>query len=155
MSNFCMIFLSGVAIGAIFYFLEYVLKVTGIGLAVPIVVIISGIFAGAVLLMQWVKTVGSRAAMLRGMSTAGLGLVNFNFHAWKFDLHSAIVCRSWADNALLLFKRASWGSGKQKRVKNRQSAGRYVLWRERPYYQTCPKCRSRFYCIHVGILSLR
>jgi GPH family glycoside/pentoside/hexuronide:cation symporter len=79
LSNFTMIFLSGVATGALFYFIEYVLQVEGFGLVVPIIFILLGIAIGAVLLMQWMKTIGGRSAMLRGMTVAGIGLISLTF----------------------------------------------------------------------------
>lgn len=79
LSNFTMIFLSGVATGALFYFIEYVLQVEGFGLILPIIFILFGIGIGAFLLMRWMQTIGGRSAMLRGMSIAGIGLILLTF----------------------------------------------------------------------------
>ncbi len=79
LSNFTMVFLTAVVTGSLFYYIEYVLGLTGVALIYPIIFTVSGCIVGAVLLMRWIENVGLKTGMLRGMVICGIGLISSTF----------------------------------------------------------------------------
>ncbi len=77
--NFGMIFMSGVLIGGMFYFTEYVLGVTGWKIIFPALVVLIGVGGGAYFLIKWVESVGIKKSQVRGIIIAGIGLILVTF----------------------------------------------------------------------------
>jgi Na+/melibiose symporter-like transporter len=90
--NFTMIFMSSVAGSGLNYFTEYALGVSGVGLVIPIIFILLGLISGAIALMRWVKTIGLKPAMIRGLLLSGIGLILIPFMpGWSIYIPLAFV----------------------------------------------------------------